>query len=135
MANLSTPCNFVNFVNQLKKLNTKLSLGNAYSCLFAHICERHSDSCTVLIELCHWVAFSNAGMSDGLVLASGYQTTHILPMVQGRLDSKHCKRLNVGGAHAVAFMHKLLQLKYPAHFAAINLSRAEVIVHRINLLF
>ncbi|XP_022084305.1 actin-related protein 5-like isoform X2 [Acanthaster planci] len=73
--------------------------------------------------------FPDAGTLDGLVLASGYQTTHILPMVQGRLDSKRCKRINVGGAHAVAFMHKLLQLKYPAHFAAINLSRAEELVN------
>ncbi|XP_038046523.1 actin-related protein 5-like [Patiria miniata] len=73
--------------------------------------------------------FPDAGTSDGLVLASGYQTTHILPILQGKLDSTHCKRINIGGAHAVALMHKLLQLKYPAHFAAVNLSRAEELVN------
>ena len=61
-----------------------------------------------------------------MVLSSGYQTTHILPIVQGHLDAEHCKRVNVGGAQATAFLHRILQLKYPAHFAAINLSRAEV---------
>ena len=61
------------------------------------------------------------------MLSSGYQTTHILPIVQGRLDAQHCKRISVGGSQATAFLHRLLQLKYPAHFAAVNLSRAEVI--------
>ena len=69
----------------------------------------------------------NTGTSDGLILSSGYQSTHILPMIQGKVDSKQCMRINIGGAHSITFMHRLLQLKYPAHFAAINLSRAEVI--------
>ena len=60
------------------------------------------------------------------MLSSGYQTTHVLPIVQGRLDAEHCKRVNVGGAQATAYLHRLLQLRYPVHFAAINLSRAEV---------
>lgn len=29
---------------------------------------------------------------DALVLASGHQTTHVLPVLDGRLDSAHCKR-------------------------------------------
>ena len=29
---------------------------------------------------------------DGLVLASGHQTSYILPVLDGRLDSAHCKR-------------------------------------------
>ncbi|XP_071802148.1 actin-related protein 5-like [Asterias amurensis] len=71
----------------------------------------------------------DSGTSDGLVLSSGYQTTHILPMIQGKIDVTHSRRVNIGGLHSATFMHKLLQLKYPAHFAAINLSRAEELVN------
>lgn len=29
---------------------------------------------------------------DGLIISSGHQTTHILPVLDGKLDSAHCKR-------------------------------------------
>ncbi|XP_070532455.1 actin-related protein 5-like isoform X2 [Ptychodera flava] len=70
-----------------------------------------------------------AAKSTGIVLSSGYQTTHVLPVINGRLDSTNCKRINIGGAQATTFMHRLLQLKYPAHFGAITLSRAEELVN------
>lgn len=62
---------------------------------------------------------------DGIIIDCGYQTTHILPVLDGRLDAANCRRLNIGGAHADFFMQRLLQLKYPGHLAAITLSRAE----------
>lgn len=46
-----------------------------------------------------------------------------------RLDAFNCKRVNVGGSHAAAYMQRLLQLKYPAHQAAITLSRMEELLH------
>ncbi|XP_076436270.1 actin-related protein 5-like [Babylonia areolata] len=62
---------------------------------------------------------------DGVILDCGYQTTHVLPVLDGRLASAHCRRINVGGAHADFFLQRLLQLKYPGHSAALTLSRAE----------
>lgn len=46
-----------------------------------------------------------------------------------RLDAVNCKRINVGGSHAAAYMQRLLQLKYPAHQAAITPSRMEELLH------
>ncbi|KAK7094381.1 hypothetical protein V1264_005953 [Littorina saxatilis] len=62
---------------------------------------------------------------DGVILDCGYQTTHVLPVLDGKLVSANCRRINLGGAHADFFMQRLLQLKYPGHLAAITLSRAE----------
>nr|XP_028590818.1 actin-related protein 5 [Podarcis muralis] len=66
---------------------------------------------------------------SGLIVSSGYQCTHILPVLDGRLDARNCKRINIGGCQAALYLQRLLQLKYPGHFAAITLSRVEEILH------
>ncbi|XP_003220642.1 actin-related protein 5 [Anolis carolinensis] len=66
---------------------------------------------------------------SGLIISSGYQCTHILPILDGRLDARNCKRINLGGCQATMYLQRLLQLKYPGHFAAITLSRVEEILH------
>lgn len=66
--------------------------------------------------------------SDSLIVSCGYQTTHILPVLNGRIDSMNCRRINLGGATLDGFMQRLLQLKYPGHSAAITISRAEELV-------
>ncbi|XP_038605969.1 actin-related protein 5 [Tachyglossus aculeatus] len=66
---------------------------------------------------------------NGLVISSGYQCTHILPVLKGRLDAKNCKRINLGGNQSAIYLQRLLQLKYPGHLAAITLSRMEEILH------
>nr|XP_033770780.1 actin-related protein 5 [Geotrypetes seraphini] len=66
---------------------------------------------------------------SGLVISSGYQCTHVLPVLKGRLEAKNCKRINLGGSQAAVYLQRLLQLKYPGHFAAITLSRIEEILH------
>ncbi|KAM7326968.1 hypothetical protein ACRRTK_013335 [Alexandromys fortis] len=67
-------------------------------------------------------------LSNGLIISSGYQCTHILPVLEGRLDAKNCKRINLGGSQAAGYLQRLLQLKYPGHLAAITLSRMEEIL-------
>ena len=64
--------------------------------------------------------------ADGIVLDCGYQTTHVLPVLDRKMVSTNCRRINIGGAHADFFMQRLLQLKYPGHLGALTLSRAEV---------
>ncbi|KAB1262843.1 Actin-related protein 5 [Camelus dromedarius] len=68
-------------------------------------------------------------ISSGLIISSGYQCTHILPVLEGRLDARNCKRINLGGSQAAVYLQRLLQLKYPGHLAAITLSRTEEILH------
>ncbi|XP_034230197.1 actin-related protein 5 [Thrips palmi] len=66
---------------------------------------------------------------SGLVISLGYQTMHIIPIIDGQVDIAHARRINVGGFHVTSYMHRLLQLKYPVHFNAITLSRSEELVH------
>ncbi|CAG2244814.1 ACTR5 [Mytilus edulis] len=65
---------------------------------------------------------------NSLIVSCGYQTTHLLPVLGGRLDATQCRRINLGGYHLETFMQRLLQLKYPGHFAAVSLNRAEELV-------
>ncbi|XP_063984211.1 actin-related protein 5 [Diachasmimorpha longicaudata] len=66
---------------------------------------------------------------DGLIVSLGYHTTQIIPVLDGRVDSKNARRINVGGFHITSYMHRLLQLKYPVHVNAITPSRAEELIH------
>ncbi|XP_017273108.1 actin-related protein 5 [Kryptolebias marmoratus] len=68
-------------------------------------------------------------LHTGIVLSSGYHCSHILPVINGRLDALNCKRVNVAGSQAASYLQRLLQLKYPGHLAAITLSRMEELLH------
>ncbi|XP_035238228.1 actin-related protein 5 [Anguilla anguilla] len=65
----------------------------------------------------------------GVVISSGYHCSHILPVINGRLDAENCKRVNVGGSQAASYLQRLLQLKYPGHLAAVTLTRMEELLH------
>jgi actin-related protein 5 len=71
---------------------------------------------------------------NSLIVSCGYQATHLLPVFNGRLDLSQCRRISVGGYHLEAFMQRLLQLKYPGHFAAVSLNRAEVMIMKPSFL-
>ncbi|XP_014776303.1 actin-related protein 5 [Octopus bimaculoides] len=66
--------------------------------------------------------------ANALIVDCGYQTTHVIPFINGQIVAENCRRLNLGGLHLDSFLHRLLQLKYPNHLAAITLSRAEELV-------
>lgn len=71
---------------------------------------------------------SNNSKKSVLIVSVGYHCTHVIPVIQGKIDKAKCKRIDVGGYHINYYLHKLLQLKYPAHLNAITPSRAEVVV-------
>ncbi|KAJ7377830.1 Actin- protein 5, partial [Desmophyllum pertusum] len=73
--------------------------------------------------------FPNSDKTTALVVSSGCQVSHVLPVVSGRLDASNCKRINLGGAHATWYMQRLLQLKHPHHSTQITPSRAQELVH------
>lgn len=64
--------------------------------------------------------------TTALIINCGYHTTHILPVINNQVDPTRSRRINVGGINIINYLHRLLQLKYPAHFTAITPSRAEV---------
>ncbi|KAJ8681138.1 hypothetical protein QAD02_016925 [Eretmocerus hayati] len=66
---------------------------------------------------------------DGLIISLGYHSIHIIPVFDGKVDTSKSRRINLGGFHITSYMHRLLQLKYPAHLNAITLSRAEELIH------
>lgn len=67
-------------------------------------------------------------VSDGLVVCSGYQTTHILPVLDGKLVASHVKRINIGGLHVSSYLQQLLQLRYPALQSLLTQSRVQEII-------
>ena len=71
--------------------------------------------------------------TDALIVSFGYQTVHVLPVLDGRLQTRFTRRINSGGFQVDSFMQRLLQLKYPAHLNNITLSRAEVIQFYLNV--
>ncbi|PWN44568.1 actin-like ATPase domain-containing protein [Ceraceosorus guamensis] len=64
-------------------------------------------------------AYAN-GLEDALIVSSGHSGSHIIPLVGGRGDLNHAKKLNLGGSHATDFLLKLTQLKYPAFPTRVN---------------
>lgn len=66
---------------------------------------------------------------NGLIICCGYHTTHVIPVLNGRVISTHARRINLGGYHMTTYLHRLMQLKYPVHVNAITLSRIEWLLH------
>ncbi|XP_026321639.1 actin-related protein 5 [Hyposmocoma kahamanoa] len=64
-----------------------------------------------------------------LIVNCGYHTVHIIPVLRGQVVVEHARRINLGGSEMIAYLHKLLQLKYPVHVTAITMSRVEEILH------
>nr|CAH7747894.1 unnamed protein product [Callosobruchus chinensis] len=69
--------------------------------------------------------------SDALILSLGYQTCHVVPILDHKVVFENIRRINTGGWNVVTFLHRILQLKYPAHATAITLSRAEELLQTI----
>ncbi|XP_063708449.1 actin-related protein 5 [Culicoides brevitarsis] len=72
--------------------------------------------------------FSNAAR-DGLIVNIGYNTTHVIPVLNHKVIGVNARRINIGGCHMINYLHRLLQLKYPVHVNAITISRVEELLH------
>lgn len=70
-------------------------------------------------------------LSEALIINLGYHTCHVIPVLNNQTVFENVRRLNIGGFHIITFLHRILQLKYPAHATAITLSRAEELLHTI----
>eukprot|EP00041_Stephanoeca_diplocostata_P023785 m.591731 g.591731 ORF g.591731 m.591731 type:complete len:641 (+) comp22384_c0_seq4:235-2157(+) len=73
-------------------------------------------------------SLSQPQSDTALVVNIGYDNTRVMPVVNGRLDACHARRLDVGVFTMYSTMSKLLGLKYPG-LAGLNYSRVREIVH------
>eukprot|EP01080_Neovahlkampfia_damariscottae_P009935 gene9935-2256_t len=69
--------------------------------------------------------YKNSNQKNGLILSSGFNSTHILPFVNGKFDSEKSRKIPIGGFHATDLMLKLMQLKYPMHRPSITVENVQ----------
>lgn len=74
-------------------------------------------------------SFNDNLNGTALIVSIGYNTTHVIPYIEGKHITEKIRRINVGGYHMITYLHKLLQLKYPVHVNNITLSRVEELFH------
>lgn len=71
----------------------------------------------VLAQCClHVPPSSSPSAPDGgnmLLISVGSEATHIVPVLNGKPNLEHTRRINFGARHAAEFLHELLVLKYP----------------------
>jgi len=56
-----------------------------------------------------WNHRSSPILPNGLVLRSGYETSHILPIIDGHCNFHNCLRIDIGGRQSTDFLHKIQQ--------------------------
>ncbi|GFR82480.1 actin-related protein 5-like [Elysia marginata] len=66
--------------------------------------------------------------ADALILDCGYQASHVVPVLGGRVEPLLCRRMNIGGGYVDWFLQRLLQLKYPGHVTSVTMARVEEMV-------
>ena len=67
--------------------------------------------------------FRNGVSHDALVISLGYHAVHVIPVLDGAIDSQGLRRINVGGCQLAGYLQRSMQLKYPAHVNSITVSR------------
>lgn len=49
-----------------------------------------------------------------LIVSFGANTTHVIPIIRGKVDYPNIRRLNLGGNHSYDMFSKLITLKNPS---------------------
>ncbi|KAI3458683.1 hypothetical protein Pfo_015346, partial [Paulownia fortunei] len=63
--------------------------------------------------------------NDGLAICSGFNTSHVIPFLNGEPVYEACCRTNVGGYHVTDYLKQLLSLKYPHHMSKLTWEKVE----------
>lgn len=66
----------------------------------------------------------------GIIVSASHSTSHVLPIVDGRVDFEQVKRLDVGGRAMTDCMAQLVHLQHPHIRAYTNPLQAEELKHR-----
>lgn len=69
------------------------------------------------------------GGTNGVVVSSSHESTHVIPVLEGKGVLSLAKRINWGGKNAASYMQNLLNLKYPYFPSKINAGQAMSLVH------
>lgn len=64
---------------------------------------------------------------DGLIVCSGYTTTHSIPVYRGEPVLEACCRTNIGGHHVTDYLKRLLSLEYPYHVGSLSWEKVEAL--------
>ncbi|KAK9700112.1 hypothetical protein RND81_08G217800 [Saponaria officinalis] len=62
---------------------------------------------------------------EGLAVSSGFNTSHVIPFVDGEPIFEACCRTNIGGYHVTDYLKQLLSLKYPQHISKLTWEKVE----------
>ena len=57
----------------------------------------------------------NHKQKHGLIVSSGYQTSHVIPILNSQVYIELTRRLSLGGLHSHELLSKSLSLRYPQH--------------------
>jgi len=66
----------------------------------------------------------------GVIVSSSHSASHVLPIVEGKIDFKNVKRIDVGGNEMTEFTEKLLHLQHPLLRPYVTPVQAEELKHR-----
>lgn len=77
-------------------------------------------------------AGATADLGHALVVSVGHGATHVMPVIDGRLDARLCKRIDIGGDNMARYLLELLSLKYPQHRSQLTLSRMHELLRRFG---
>ncbi|KAH6805673.1 actin-related protein 5 [Perilla frutescens var. frutescens] len=62
---------------------------------------------------------------DGLAICSGFNTSHLIPFLNGEPVYEASCRTNVGGYHVTDYLKQLVSLKYPHHMSHLTWEKVE----------
>lgn len=68
---------------------------------------------------------------SGIVVSCGFNTTHVLPVFNGRFHSNGTKRINLGGNQMTTNFSRRLQLRHPDYSTLFTYSRCEALKHEV----
>lgn len=68
---------------------------------------------------------------DAVVVSCGYNATHVLPILSGRITPSLVKRVNVGGISMTDQLTKRLQLLHPEHSPVLTTARVELLKEKV----
>lgn len=64
--------------------------------------------------------YNSSGSSNGIVIGTGHELTHVIPVLDGKGVLSQTKRIDWGGNTALQYLSKVLTLKYPYFPAKLN---------------
>lgn len=69
-------------------------------------------------------SYRKNGGTSGIVISSGHQSSHVIPVLNGKALLHDAKRLSLGGASVPDYMLRLAQLKYPTFPTKVSATQA-----------